>query len=146
MAVEDKDMGWDAAMEGIAKFVGASAKIGLIPPSRQEVIDRGAWNEFGTATIPARPFMRSAVDENSGEINAMFANELNKAIDGQGAGITDIAVAIQKMIKERIEDSPAWAEPNAPLTVDIKGFDHPLNDTGEMLDSISFVVGSADPT
>lgn len=144
MSVQDTDLGFDAMIEGITQLVGSGAKVGLLPPSSQEVIDRGAWNEFGTATIPARPFMRNAVDSNTDTVDALLVGALVNAIEGNGAGATDVAVGIQKLVKDQIQTSPSWAIPNTLETVILKGHDHPLIDTGEMLDSISFVVTSAD--
>lgn len=140
MAVEDKDMGFDAAMKGIQDFAKSKVKIGLLSTTDQEVIDRGVWNEFGTGSIPARPFMRSAFDENQMAISEIISSSLLKSMDGGDAMLETIGMSIKEMIEKRIDSSPEWAVPNAPLTIALKGSAHPLIDTGEMRDSISFVV------
>lgn len=44
-----------------------------------------AWNEFGTKTAPARPFMRPAVADNQSKWSDIFAGYARQWINGQGS-------------------------------------------------------------
>ncbi len=140
MSFTDKDLGFDAIMKGLAKLDGSSFKAGLMPPASQDVVDRGAANEFGTQTIPARPFMRGAVDANPQQVNEILVKLVTKAAKGQGVFLKEAAVGFENLIKKQIADSPAWAKELAPSTIREKNFNHPLIDTSEMHDSISSEV------
>ena len=138
MSFTDRDMGFDAIMAGLARLDGSSIKAGLIPPTSQDVILRGAANEFGTDTMPARPFMRSAIDANPQRVTEILTEMVIKS--DKGGALEGAAIEFEELIKKQIADSPAWAEELAPETIAEKGFDHPLIDTSEMHDSISSQV------
>ena len=138
MSFTDTDMGFDAIIKGLAKLEGSTIKVGLMPPTSGDVILRGAANEFGTATIPARPFMRGAIDANPQEVAEILTTMVLKS-DKPGA-LKGAAVGFEKLIKKQIADSPSWAEELAADTIAEKGFSHPLIDTSEMHDSISSEV------
>lgn len=142
MSIIDKDMGLADILKGLSQLEGSSFKAGLMPPTSQDVILRGAANEFGTATMPARPFMRSSVDANPQKVTEILTTMVVKAsTDGKSAGaLTGAALEFEELIKKQIADSPAWAAELAPSTVAAKGFSHPLIDTSEMHDSISSQV------
>ena len=78
-----------------------------------------AWNEFGTNTIPSRPFLRSAIDVNRRTLQIMHLNFISRLIEGKTTvrqGLESVGFVIQSMIQARIEKSNQWAEPNAPST------------------------------
>lgn len=98
------------------------------------------WMEFGAprAHVPPRPFMRTTITEKSprwGESMAYLAKVYNydalKMLTSMGQGI-------QGQIKMTINgwDTP----PNAPFTVEIKGFNKPLTDEGILQNSIAYEV------
>lgn len=139
MSFTDRDLGFDAIMKGLAQLDGSSFKAGLIPPTSQDVILRGAVNELGLG-VTARPFMRGAVDSNPQKVTEILTKLVVKAATGKGVFLKEAAVGFEDLIKKQIADSPAWAEANRPATIAAKNFAHPLIDTSEMHDSISSEV------
>lgn len=99
---------------------------------RGPVAKKAAFNEFGTADIPERPFFRKAISRiRAGEITPL----IKAAVDRQTmtvppAAATEIGRAAASVVKSSIDrtDSP----PNAPGTIRQKGKDDPLVDGGEM--------------
>jgi len=96
------------------------------------------WNEFGTKKSPARPFMRTTIAENSprwGESLAYLAKVYNYDAFKM---LTSMGMGIQGQIRLTIQ---GWdAPPNAPFTVEIKGFNKPLTDEGIMKEKVDYVV------
>lgn len=91
-----------------------------------------AANEFGTDTIPSRPFMRQTFDANRAKYEKML----------QAAGLrigpnlkpTDALMPVANEVRNdyiRAIQSGKF-EPNAPSTVDKKGYNAPLVETGQM--------------
>ena len=96
-----------------------------------------AWNHFGTKTTPARPFLDVGILNKTDEIKRYISVELAKGrtplqiMPGLGAlGV--------RAVQEQIDDT--YTPPNAPETVRRKGSTHPLIDTGEMKQKITFRV------
>ena len=80
--------------------------------------------ERGTDTIPARPFMSASAD--------LYAQ-------GQVSGTPDeVGEEAVRIMQDVIE---VWTSPpNAPLTIQRKGFDNPLIHTRRMKNAVSYVV------
>lgn len=78
-----------------------------------------AWNEFGTKTSPARPFMRSAIDTGLKKINRRTIEEFRAVSDGRRTAklaLDRLGFLIQTMVQGRIQKSNSWAKANAPST------------------------------
>lgn len=121
-----------AAKAKAEKLVGPPAPATVLP-----VAQAAFWNEFGTATSPARPFMRDTLTRESPSFGAKFAAVLKGsnfngplALKRMGEGIRDLFVTAIKR----------WPADNAPLTEAIKGFNKGLVDTGVMQRSVDYQV------
>lgn len=105
-------------------------------------------HEFGapSAGIPARPFMRPAVEQHGQEWVDLLGQGAARAVEGgvsprdvlelvtlRAAG--DVAKAIQAVT----------APPLKPLTIARKGSSKPLIDTGQMIQSVTGKVETAGP-
>ncbi len=121
---------------------GAGSYPGPNPPLVAQV---ALWNEFGTATIPERSFLRSAMDDNATLIekwrlevieNIIFKGwTIQKALEAMG-------FRIQTLIQNKIKsDVPP---PNAASTKAAKSragvADQTLINTGLLLRSITYKV------
>ena len=107
-------------------------------------------NEYGTETIPPRPAFRigleRSVTKNKKLIDAALKNITNHLLTGRKDSIqrqltqalTQIGKSAKKETKEIIKQGSMT--PNAPLTIKRKGFDHPLWETGLLLDSVEYLV------
>ena len=97
-----------------------------------------AWNEWGTPTIPERPFMRPVIAwlRTPGVTQSL----LKPVIDVEGGmGIrigpaVRVAEALKRKIQENIRRK-IWPA-NAPYTVEKKGFNDPLIETRQMLNGV----------
>jgi len=98
-----------------------------------------ATNEFGNPAHnqPPRPFFRNAIAEHEEEWKEQTALLIERGDDIEEVFSmlgTIIAADIQQSIRSL--DSP----PLSPVTIARKGFDNPLIDTKNMLDSVSYEV------
>lgn len=106
------------------------------------------WNEFGTKdeeeqeVIPARPFFRNAISDNSDTWAKSISSQLKTM------GVTDKNV-VEKALKRTgqlmrsdIQQSISKGEfkPLKPATIKRKGKATPLVDTGDMRNAISYEV------
>lgn len=81
------------------------------------VIQVALWNEFGTETIPSRPFIRSVVYGKENLINQWRVELLGKVIDGSmttAKALEAIGFRIRELIKRQINSN--MPPPNAPST------------------------------
>ena len=147
--VIDKDMGYDAFVAKMAKAsrrqpfvtVGVHSKDDSGRGEQVGNADVAAFNEFGTTTSPARPFLRPAIDENRAKYARIETAALGRWVDDkmsmkQALGLMGLAAKgdVQKKIT-RLKNPP-----NAPSTVEQKGSSNPLVDTGQMRAAIDFQV------
>ena len=98
-----------------------------------------ATNEFGNPANnqPPRPYFRNAIAEHEGEWREAMATLIENGGDPRDA-LSLLGEIIVDDIKESIRqlDSP----PLSPVTIARKGFDKPLIDTSNMLNSVSYEV------
>jgi len=109
--------------------------------SEVDICDVAMFNELGTSTSPSRPFMRQSVDNNAGKINSFLKNQIQRIKNGEtdAEGVMKAIGTFQKgLVQKTIRDGDF--EPNAPSTVKKKGSSKPLIDTGQMRQSVNFVI------
>ncbi len=109
-------------------------------------------NEFGTDTIPERSFIRSTFDTKKGEWIAATDQMkmdviLRRRSSKQALGI--LGEMIKRDDQDAIRAGGLPYVPNAPSTIaaktrDGKKGDHPLVNTAQMLNSVTYVVVNAD--
>ncbi len=140
--------GGDALQKKLAeiaeKMGGGEVSVGFMEgatyPDGTPVAAVAFWNEFGVPANnqPPRPFFRGMIAKESGEWAGKMG-ALAKATDYDGQKVLammgeDIKGALQQSINDLV--SP----PLAQRTIDAKGFDKPLIDTGHMLNSVAYEV------
>lgn len=109
-----------------------------------DMCDIAAWNELGTEHSPARPFLRQTVEKNESKINEFCAREAGKMFDGGTAEqcLDKIGVFMKGLVQKTIRDGEF--APNAPATIQKKGSDKPLIDTGRMRQSVNYHIKPKD--
>lgn len=124
------------------KMGGGNVEVGFIDgatyPDGTPVAAVAFWNEFGTSTIPARPYFRRMIAAESPTWAPKMA-KLAKATNYDGQQVLglmgeDIKGGLQQSINDLVDP------PLSPATIKAKGFDKPLIDTGHMLNSITTKV------
>lgn len=98
-------------------------------PDGIRVATVGYLNEYGTKTAPARPFFRSAIEENK-EILPQMAASLIKNNDPE----TALRLIGEHMVGQFTESVMTWSDPpNAQSTIEQKGYDAPLRANDRLL-------------
>lgn len=95
------------------------------------------WNEYGTRTIPSRPFFRQTISEKKGEWSKLAGDAIK-----MGYTVEHILGLVGTAMQNDIQYSiMTWSSPpNAPYTVAKKGFDSPLRQSMLLHDSIKYEV------
>lgn len=100
------------------------------------------------AGIPARPFMRPGIENAKPAIIKGFKEAGQAALSGQHDRVVKmlnrIGLTAQSAIQEKITDGPFV--PLKPETIERKGSDKPLIDTGQLRKSITYVVETPERT
>jgi len=147
--VETKDLGWKGIALDFKELNGMGVKVGLMGGEEADgtsIVDIGVYNEFGTNSIPARPFMGTTADRYRDTIYKYTETLVGQMIDGKYTVrqvLNYMGLWYQAKIQMVIREAKTWAVPNAPSTVAIKGSSSPLIDTGRMVGAIRYeIVGN----
>ena len=108
------------------------------------ILEYAIYNEYGTPSMPARPFMRNALDSNRGIISNLIQAAPKKVIKGEKSGkeaLMEIGETIRGLIIQSIATAQAWAVPNDPKTLKIKTKNGQANNTKPLID-IRFLIKS----
>lgn len=92
-------------------------------------------NEMGRDGEENRPFMSRAAVELEKEAVALYQKEAKKTGYTAEKMMKKMGLLIIAAIKKQIRTAKSWARPNSPETIEAKGSDAPLVDTGFMLKS-----------
>ena len=98
-----------------------------------------AWNEFGTKTIPERPFFRQAIARMEDGVVGIIKSGIDprKLIVDKNLA-DELGAFAQGEIQQSIVN--LGTPPNEDATIKSKGSSNPLVDTGFMRDSVTCVV------
>lgn len=100
------------------------------------------WNENGTSLNPQRPFMSDTFQDRNNilHIQNSFRRIATGLIGNTGYMqlVRNLGEMVKDMIQVSIDDYPGS---NSPSTIERKGFNDPLLDTGKMLESVKYKVG-----
>lgn len=106
-----------------------------------DILQYAIWNHYGTEHIPKRPFVDLAADRNNNwqkYVDEAIGNVIdsNTSLIAEVGKVGAIAVKDMKSIIENKQILPM----NAPKTIKKKGFDHPLLETGALVDAIKYKI------
>lgn len=87
-----------------------------------------------------RPFITDEFFSNIGFIRQFIEDGLSKKTPIQNI-MKDLGVELKNKMINRVIHSSKYYQENAKTTIAKKGFNHPLIDTGDMLNSIDYKVG-----
>ena len=116
-------------------------RVGIIEsatyPDGESVAQVAFNNEYGTSSIPPRPFFRQTIRNNKAGWSLSVQNLL-KSHDAEAA----MNLLGQHMQGQLVQTINGWnAPPNAPSTIAKKGFNAPLRDSMQMARTINYEVG-----
>lgn len=116
-------------------------KKGRTKGSNANLADVATWMEFGTHSIPERPFMRQAFDANHDSISSFIRGQYAQVVDGKKSvemGLKSIGVFFEGVVKRTIVSGKFKAL--TQRTIKRKGSSKPLIDTGRLRQSITHEV------
>ncbi len=158
--VKEIDHGWGRIKGEIAKMKGSFVKVGVLSDAgtyedggKANLADVATWNEFGTSTIPARPFMAQTYDKNFESVKKFIQTQK----DNIYAGKVDVEGALNLMgvfyvakVKETftsgdfVENAPSTKADKLKKSMrsgsGLEGTGRPLIDTGQLRASIDYEV------
>lgn len=121
-----------------------AVKIGLPDSPHAEGLtlsQLGLIHEYGTATIPSRPFLYSGISEGREEINRLNKTTLAAVQTGELSkqeALGRLGNLGVRLVQEKIRGGPFV--PLNPATISAKGSSAPLIDTGQLRASVTFEV------
>lgn len=150
-SVKTRDVNWSHFVGAVNSVRGMRTEIGLLedkfvhePKARaqtfEELVGVAATNEFGSASrkIPERALFRITFKQIESKIGQMLGaggSRIFLGISSVEKTLYDIGEFVEKKLKENLMNK--MPPPNAPRTIRKKGFDHPLLETGQLLNNIN---------
>src|SRR6056297_2103170 len=117
--------------------------VGVFGGSGSKLYEKALHNEYGTATIPKRSFIRTTFDENIKKIQRLFKKRMQIFLDSGGQNnLTNVYNALGILLQGKIRDKidSIKTPPNAESTIKAKGSSKPLIDTGQLRQRIDYKV------
>jgi bacteriophage protein of unknown function (DUF646) len=105
---------------------------------KTSILEYAIYNEFGTSSIPARPFMRNALDSNKEYIGNLIKTAVADVAKGSIKGKTAlmrVGETIRGLVIQSIATAQTWATPNNPKTLKIKTKNGQANNTKPLIDN-----------
>lgn len=106
-----------------------------------DLVDIALCNELGTDTIPSRPFLAQTVAQQGEAIKQASAELVVQVVEGKMKGkqaLKNIGVLVKGAVQHQMVEGEFV--PNAPSTVQRKGSDKPLIDTGQLRQGVSYQI------
>ena len=144
VSIEDKDYGLKSIYKNIASIAKTEVTVGIHADSGEHkkvlVAQYAIWNHVGTKTIPSRPFLSIAFDENQG-----WGNFIKSAVDSVISGKITIFDATSKVgirVRDDIKKviTRGVPPPNAQYTIQKKKSSKTLIDDGVMISKVNYQI------
>jgi hypothetical protein len=138
----------EAYFNQLEKLIGLEVQVGFqadsgVYENGSTVAEIAAYNELGTSSIPPRPFMQQSFENHESELQSA-CDQVNETINSGGSAesaLDQLGVVCKGLVQMEILDG--GFEPNDPATIKKKGSSQPLIDTGQMRQSVQYVIKSA---
>ena len=105
-----------------------------------DLVEVAAFNELGSSSTPARPFMKQSFENNEAALQKV-CEDANKVLANGGTAqqaLSRVGVVAKGLVQDEIANGNF--APNAERTIEMKGSARPLIDTGFMRESVGFVI------
>lgn len=142
-------------LDAMAKPNGPHVKVGVLASrggqaqhdseSGMTMIELAAVHEFGSpaAGIPERSFIRRTFREKEKQVVKVTAALAKAVVDGRlsvGQALGQLGAWAAAEVKKTVTAGPHIPPPLKQATIDRKGSDRPLVDTGRLVDSVQWEV------
>lgn len=138
-------MGIKDIKKALKALDGASVEIGWFDSNRYNndipVAAVAAWNNLGTPTMPARPFMTKAIHDGNATVGALVEQNTKAMVDGNMSPdvyLHNIGLHYETAVVDSIVNG-GWQK-NADSTIAKKGFDAPLRDSKIMMQTVTHEI------
>jgi hypothetical protein len=121
--------------------IGVGEGANAVYPDGTTVQEVAIWNHFGTANIPARPFISATIEQERSGIRTLqlrLAKGLYLGKVTLDQALEFIGQDVKNRIVTKINDF--FPPPNAPSTIAAKKSSQPLVDTKQMVGSIDYEI------
>ena len=96
---------------------------------------------FGSATIPARPFIEEGLLSKKGELSKEIKKQLDLIKDDKTPNWNKVGTKAVAAVQEFVRgDYYKSTIPNSQTTIDYKGSDTPLIDGADLINSLEYVI------
>lgn len=138
MSTTDTDKGHLRIRKLMKKLKSGDVVVGALDAENAQKL---AYAEFGTATAPARPVVRTTMEANKSKYGRLMEDALARGVT-KSADASTVLDTIGKTIASDLRQAIVkWSDPpNAASTIARKGKDNPLVDTGALVKSIVYKV------
>jgi hypothetical protein len=121
-------------------FIGHPSGVML---GKVETAQLAEWLHDGTGRIPARPYLLQGLRAHMSEIRKAMKLYLEEKAKNPNIVPIRVAVTAVGAVQEFVRsDYYKGMIPNAPSTIERKGSDTPLIDTGALVNSVTYQIGS----
>lgn len=152
--IREDDPKWQSFIGRMHELSRSSVNVGVLGSGKANdshgdgvsVVDVATWNEFGVIVngkvhIPERPFLRGTIDKKHRQITQFAQTEILGVAAGKKSpddAYERVGLFTVSAVQERIADGIPPV--NADSTIERKGSDKPLIDTGQLRSSITHEV------
>lgn len=153
---------WEKIRAKVEQLEGAGVDVGILAAkggdeqhdekSGLTLIELAAIHEFGSpaANIPERSFFRRTFIEKEAQIQDMIYRLAKKLVEDtsfpEEQALNMLGAFVSTEIKKTITAGPHIPPPLKPATIEAKGSDRPLVDTGRLVNSITYAVDKGNGT
>lgn len=145
-AVKDVDRGWNKIVRELERSKTLEVAVGILEGSENDgesIAEYAAYNEFGSESVPSRPFMATSFDENLVNIDNDFKRQATAMVQGKRTASEALTVIGQRHAS-RIQTTITGRDflPRlAPSTVAAKkGSEKTLVDSGAMANAVQISI------
>jgi hypothetical protein len=144
------DMGFVKILKRIPRTAAMAGRAGILAPDAEKphparadltIAEVGYVNEFGTQHVPERSYLRSTLKRERDLLVTQLRGAAYKIVfqqTGPRAALQEVGRVFAERVRATIAEG---VQPeNAPRTIELKGQDHTLQDTGALLHAISHDV------
>jgi len=167
VTVKSERSALDALMRDLGQLTRASATVGYHDPtpvkpsvnpfskdktprpSGLTVPELAAIQEYGTAGIPSRPYMRRALQSADELVNRVASEQFAAVVNGDASptrAMAEVGDAVAGRVLDTLEDAASWAKPNSPITIANKPAGAPplLAYHGQLRSELTYAVYDGD--
>lgn len=152
MPTRKKDLGIGKLREQIAELQKTKILIGVQGEKAQEIHPQAKvkigllafWLHYGTKRMPARPYVDRAIAMLRKRAYPIMKRAMSDLVDGRAKTVAEslapLGAAGVEQVEHEIATSRDWAAPLAQATIDRKGHDQPLVETGVIRGATSYTI------